>query len=115
VNAKPVSSLLELIPERTVRLQSGVHFAADGSACRYPERLAHITRYLSWLTPLAVLSSDDQRILGLLNAAGRPVHAGDLEESDAETDVEAEGDSAAEREDAGPPTESVQHAAAAAA
>jgi hypothetical protein len=54
------------------------------SATRYPERLPHIARLLNWLTPLYALTLDDQRILGLVNAAGRPVHSSDLEEGAAE-------------------------------
>lgn len=75
-----VSTLLALIPDRVVRQQTGVRFNPEASSTRHPERIAHIARYLSWLTPLASLTLDDQRILGLVNAAGRPVHAGDLED-----------------------------------
>lgn len=52
----------------------------ESSATRHPERIAFLARTLSWLTPLATLGPDDQRLLGLVNAAGRPVHAADLEE-----------------------------------
>ena len=79
---KRVSSLLDVIPDRVARLLTGVRFLASTAASRHPERLAHIAQHLSWLTPLVFLTVDDQRILGLVNAAGRPVHSGDLEEGE---------------------------------
>lgn len=73
------------------------------SGSRHPERIALLARCLSWLTPLQPLDLEGQRILGLVNAAGRPVHAADLEEG-------AEGDEppAAEAQ----PLESAEHVAA---
>jgi hypothetical protein len=68
------------VPDRVARQQTGARFVPHASASRHPERVVHIARYLSWLTPLGTLTVDDQRILGLVNAAGRPVHAGDLED-----------------------------------
>lgn len=68
------------------------------STTRYPERLPHIARLLNWLTPLYSLTLDDQRMLGLVNAAGRPVHSSDLEEGAAEGAEGGDG----EPEDPGP-------------
>jgi hypothetical protein len=68
------------VPDRVARQQTGARFVPQASTSRHPERVVHIARHLSWLTPLAALTVDDQRILGLVNAAGRPVHAGDLED-----------------------------------
>ncbi len=80
LDAHRVSTLLALVPDRIARQQTGVPFNPQPSSTRPPDPLAHIGRYLSWLTPLVSLTIDDQRILGLVNAAGRPVHAGDLED-----------------------------------
>jgi hypothetical protein len=79
---------LAVIPDRVARELSGVRFAPESSSSRYPERMAHIARHLSWLTPLNALTVDDQRVLGLVNAAGRPVHAADLEDGLGEADPE---------------------------
>jgi hypothetical protein len=80
-----------------------VRFAVESSGSRHPERIALLARNLSWLTPLAVLGVDEQRVLGLVNAAGRPVHAADLEEG-------AEGDEPPAADAQAP--ESAQHVAA---
>ncbi len=88
LDAKRVSTLLALIPDRVARQGSGVPFAPESCASRYPERIAHLARQLGWLTPLASLTIDDQRILGLVNAAGRPVHAADLEDGIGDGDPE---------------------------
>jgi hypothetical protein len=86
MNAGTVSRVLSLIPDRTARAQSGAAFLLEGSSCRHPERLAHLSKFLNWLSPLDALSKDDQRELGLLAANGRPVQASDDEE---EADIEA--------------------------
>ena len=74
-------SLLALVPERLARLPTGMAFDPQSCATRHPERLAHIAGKLSWLTPLEALTTDDLRILGLVNAAGRPEHSADLEDA----------------------------------
>ena len=88
------------MPDRVARQPSGVRFHPESSASRHPERIAHLARHLSWLTPLGALTVDDQRVLGLVNAAGRPVHAGDLE------------DGAGEDPEDAPATERAEHAIA---
>lgn len=91
--ATRLSTLLAVIPDRAIRQLTGAPFRPETSATRHPERLPHIARLLNWLTPLAVLTVDDQRVLGLVNAAGRPVHATDLEEGGADGEaVEPEPD-----------------------
>lgn len=80
MNAETVSSLMSLIPERTARAQSGAAFVLEGSTCRYPDRLALLSRFLHWMSPLEALTKEDQQALGLRNALGRPIHAIDLEE-----------------------------------
>lgn len=73
-----LARILPLIPERSARAPSGSPFLPEAGALRYPERVAHLAKFLHWLSPLAELGKEDQQALGLLNAAGRPVHAADL-------------------------------------
>jgi hypothetical protein len=87
MNAGAVNRLLSLIPERSGRAQSGVLFLPHASGCAYPERLAQLSRFLSWLRPLDALTRDEQVALGLVAANGKPVQAPD--EDDAE-DTELE-------------------------
>ncbi len=79
MNASTFHHIISLIPERVARAQSGALFTMIG-ACRHPERIAYLSRYLQWLSPLNPVSRDDQQLLGLLLANGRPVHAGDVED-----------------------------------
>lgn len=96
MNAGTVARVLSLIPERTARAQSGAAFMLEATGCQYPARLAHVSKFLNWLSPLDSLSKDDQRELGLLSANGRPTHASDeedgadLEALDAEADADAD-------------------------
>jgi len=79
MNASTVHRIISLIPERVARAQSGALFTMTG-ACRHPERIAYLSCYLQWLSPLNPVSRDDQKLLGVLLANGRPVHAGDVED-----------------------------------
>ncbi len=96
MNASSVLRIVSLIPERVARMRSGTRFSASSpGACRYPERLAHLARFLRWFSVLDPISKEDQTVLGLLNASGRPAHAGDEDEDGAgepeEADREDEG------------------------
>jgi hypothetical protein len=85
MNAAMMSRIVALIPERVARVQSGASFHRTEIVSRYPERVSHLAQFLSWLSPLNAISKDDQHILGLLHANGRPVHANDeMEEESAE-------------------------------
>ena len=87
MNASTVHRIISLIPERVAREQSGALFTMIG-ACRHPERMAYLSRYLQWLSPLNPVSRDDQQLLGQLLANGRRVHAGDVEdEADPDLDI----------------------------
>ncbi len=86
MNASTVHRIISLIPERVARAQSGALFTMTG-ACRHPERIAYLSCYLQWLSPLNPVSRDDQKLLGLLLANGRSVHAGDVED-EADADME---------------------------
>ena len=88
MNAAMVANILSLIPERVARAPSGTAFQAQAAACKHPERFAHLVKFLQWLSPLTVLTRDDQQLLGLLSASGRPMHAGD-DEDDGEPETEA--------------------------
>ena len=79
MNASTVHRIISLIPERVARARSGALFTMIG-ARRHPERIAYLSSYLQWLSPLNPVSRDDQKLLGLLLANGRPVHAGDVED-----------------------------------
>src|SRR6267378_4660721 len=90
MNAATVHRIISLIPERVAHARSGALFTTSGT-CRYPERIAYLSRYLQWLSPLNPVSRDDQQQLGLLLANGRPVHAGDVEdEADAQDEADDE-------------------------
>ena len=83
-----VTRLLSVVPERTGRAQSGVLFRPQSSGCAYPERLAQLSTFLSWLRPLDALTRDEQVALGLVAPNGRPMQPADeddAEESELET------------------------------
>jgi len=82
-----VSRVLALIPERSVRLASGSRFVPTGAMCAHPERLAAVSQFLNWMTPLNALTRDDQQRLGIATSGARLVDAAD-EADDAEAEVE---------------------------
>jgi hypothetical protein len=89
MDAAAVASVMSLIPGRVARALTGVWFAPAGArACRHPERIAHLGELLHWLSPLYPIAKEDQKLFGLLNAVGRPVHAADLEEEPAEGEAQ---------------------------
>jgi hypothetical protein len=83
MNAAMIGRIVSLIPERAARAPSGVAFTLEASACRHPERIAHLVEFLSWTSPLYPITRYDQRVLGLLNEQGRAVHAVDIEGEEA--------------------------------
>ena len=92
MNAGNVSRIVALIPERVTRIPSGTPFAASmPGACRYPERLAHLARFLKWLSALDPISKEDQTVLGLLSPTGRPSHPEDDEGSGEEAERSDDG------------------------
>src|SRR3979409_398875 len=98
MNASTVHRIISLIPERVARAQSGALFTMTG-ACRHPERIAYLSRYLQWLNPLNPVSRDDQQLLGLLLANGRRVHAGDVEDEVVEPEADAQDEAEDELDD----------------
>jgi hypothetical protein len=79
MDAAKVFRILDLIPDRTVRVQSGVAFAdVRATTCLHPERLALISEFLHWLTPIYPTTKDDQMRFGLF--ANKQAHAEEEEE-----------------------------------
>lgn len=83
MNAAMVSSLMSKIPERVARQPSGSPFLLGASP---GPQIAYLVPLLSWLTPLACLSKDDQRALGL---AAPQLRAMALEEEEKDVDPDA--------------------------
>jgi hypothetical protein len=78
MNAAAVSRLIALIPDRSPRAQSGTVFSpAAAAACRYPDRMSYLTRFLHWLGPLDPMTREDQQILGVRSSGGRPMLPGE--------------------------------------
>ena len=69
---RTVSDFLSAIPERTARVQSGSLFELPGAEGEHAAKIAHVAQYLNWLTPLYVLTRDDQVALGLWARARAP-------------------------------------------
>src|SRR5438067_12045961 len=90
MNAAMIERIVSLIPERVARTTSGAVLTyPDAAACRYPERIAHLLQFLHWMSPLNPITKDDQRVLGLRDANGRPVHAADLEQDESPKEIDA--------------------------
>jgi len=85
MNAAMVSSLISMIPERIARLPSGSVLVPHE---KHGPRVAHLLRFLHWLSPLERLAREDQRVLGLLAPHVRAV-ALEEEEKDVQFDPDA--------------------------
>jgi hypothetical protein len=78
MDASLVQRLVSLVPERSPRAQSGTLFSAtEAAACRQPERMSYLTKFLHWLGPLDPMTREDQQILGVRSSGGRPMMAGE--------------------------------------
>jgi len=78
MDASLVQRLISLVPERSPRAQSGTLFSAtEAAACRQPDRMSYLTRFLHWLGPLDPMTREDQQILGVRSSGGRPMLAGE--------------------------------------
>jgi len=85
MNAATVFRVLDLIPDRVVRTQSGTATGDIGAASSiHPERVALLVEFLHWLTPLYPTTKDDQMRFVLFAqkqvAAEEEEEAVDLEE-----------------------------------
>lgn len=105
MDAALVSRLISLVPDRSARAQSGSVFSpSEAAACRYPDRMSYLGRFLHWLGPLDPMSKEDQQILGVRSSGGRPLMAGEEAVDDAVDEIgELDDDLEAEEE-------SIQHA-----
>jgi hypothetical protein len=72
MEAAKVWRLIERVPDRVARAQSGAEFAAGAASCVHPERLALLAEFLHWLSPLYPTTREDQTRLGLF--AHKPAH-----------------------------------------
>jgi hypothetical protein len=91
MDASLVHRLISMIPDRSPRAQSGSVFSpSQAAACRHPERISYLTKFLHWLGPLDPMTREDQQILGVRSSGGRPMMAGELmgEEAGEEMDLE---------------------------
>ena len=96
MDASLVQRLISLVPERAPRAQSGTRFSAtEAAACRQPDRMSYLTKFLHWLGPLDPMTREDQQILGVRSSGGRPMLADEAmgeeagEEMDLEDDLDA--------------------------
>lgn len=88
MDAAMISRVMDLIPDRVTRVQSGTAFAAVGAkSCVHPERVALMMEFLHWLSPIYPTTKDDQMRLGLFAAAQRHVL---VEEDELDEELEAE-------------------------
>ena len=86
MDAVKVFRILDLVPDRTARSQSGREFTVNATSCAHPERLALLSEFLHWLSPIYPTTREDQMRFGLF-AAHKPAHA---EEEDETADLEEE-------------------------
>jgi hypothetical protein len=96
MNSTAVFRLISLIPDRSPRAQSGsVYSPSEAAACRYPDRMSYLGKFLHWLGPLDPMSREDQQILGVRSSGGRPMVAGEetIDELDSLEDLETEDES----------------------
>jgi len=75
MDAAIIARVMSVIPERAAWTHSGTDFAAHENQ---GAQVLYLARFLQWLSPLTVLTKDDQRALGLIATHQRPVDA-DLE------------------------------------
>ena len=77
MNPKMVSQIVSLIPERVARELSGTRFGLADARARNGEQVAHLARYLQWLSPLSPISKEDQSALGIAAPHAKPVREGE--------------------------------------
>lgn len=80
MNGATVFRVLDLIPDRVTRAQSGTSMGDIGAtSCVHPERLALLSEFLHWLAPIYPTTKDDQMRFGLF--AQKHSHAEEEEET----------------------------------
>jgi hypothetical protein len=99
MDAATIARVMSVIPERAAWAHSGAAFAAhDGQGAQ----VKYLAPFLHWLSPLAGLTKDDQRALGLIATHQRPVDTDVELDEDAELAVDGELDAEDEAEDFDP-------------
>ena len=93
MDAATIARMMSLIPERAAWAHTGSAFVPHES---HGPGLAYVAPFLNWMSPLTVLTKDDQRALGLIGPAHRqaaepldPEEADELAEADEAPDPEA--------------------------
>jgi hypothetical protein len=93
MDASLVQRLVSLVPERSPRAQSGTLFSAtEAAACRQPERMSYLTKFLHWLGPLDPMTREDQQILGVRSSGGRPMLGSEALGDEAGEEMDLEDD-----------------------
>ena len=88
MDAAKIFRLLDLIPDRVVRSQSGVAFAdIAATSCVHPERVALLAEFLHWLSPIYPTTKEDQMRFGLFANKQSHVEEDEILEPEEETVV----------------------------
>ncbi|HUQ25027.1 MAG TPA: hypothetical protein VM140_05100 [Burkholderiales bacterium] len=91
MDAAMVSRVMDLIPDRVTRVQSGTAFAGIGAtSCVHPERVALLVEFLHWLSPIYPTTRDDQMRLGLFATAQKQMMQAEADEEGEALDEEIE-------------------------
>jgi hypothetical protein len=93
MDAALVYRLISFVPDRSARAQTGsVYSPSEAAACRFPDRMSYLGKFLHWLGPLDPMTKEDQQILGVRSSGGRPLMAGEdaVEEQGDLEDLESE-------------------------
>lgn len=89
MDAATIARVMSVIPERAAWAHSGTAFAAHESQ---GAQVLYLARFLQWLSPLTVLTKDDQRALGLITTQQRPVDPEAELDEDAEPAMDVDGE-----------------------
>jgi hypothetical protein len=88
MDAAMIARVMSVIPERAAWTHTGAAFAAHENQ---GAQVLYLAKFLQWLSPLTVLTKDDQRALGLLAVHHRPVADEDVEPGE-DAELAAEGE-----------------------
>jgi hypothetical protein len=86
MNQSMVSKIVSVVPRRTARVRSGTPFSPSAAISAHAGQVAHLARFLNWLTPLNAINEEDQRALGCLPSHGRLSRHDDEDDMDTERD-----------------------------
>ncbi|MEA3195585.1 MAG: hypothetical protein QOD26_3918 [Betaproteobacteria bacterium] len=98
MDAAMVTRVMDLIPDRVTKVQSGTAFAGvSATSCVHPERVALLVEFLHWLSPIYPTTKDDQMRLGLFATAQRQMMQADPDEEGPDEAMETVEDEASLR------------------